>query len=90
MVCIFVLFIWFICDRKNENFDGYNIGFFYINGENDKVWGYELWGYGGYKFKVVGSDFSFFVWVVDFFGGNQQVVRNVFFCELVFDVMVFY
>ncbi len=55
----FAPFIRLIRDKKNENFDGYNIGFPYTNGENDKVRGYEIRGYGGYKSKAAGSDSSF-------------------------------
>ena len=86
----FAPFIRLIRDRKNENFDGYNIGFPYTNGENDKVRGYELRGYGGYKSKAAGSDSSSSAWVADLSGGNQQAVRNVFFCESAFDAMAFY
>ena len=38
----FAPFIRLIRDRKNENFDGYNIGFPYTNGENNQVRGYEM------------------------------------------------
>ena len=51
----FAPFIRLIRDRKNENFDGYNIGFPYTNGENNQVRGYEMRGYGGYKSKAAGS-----------------------------------
>ena len=86
----FAPFIRLIRDKKNENFDGYNIGFPYTNGENDKVRGYEMRGYGGYKSKAAGSDSSSSAWVADLSGGNQQAVKNVFFCESAFDAMAFY
>lgn len=86
----FAPFIRLIRDRKNENFDGYNIGFPYTNGENDKVRGYEMRGYGGYKSKAAGSDSSSSAWVADLSGGNRLVVKNVFFCESAFDAMAFY
>ena len=86
----FAPFIRLIRDRKNENFDGYNIGFPYTNGENDQVRGYEMRGYGGYKSKAAGSDSSSSAWVADLSGGNQQAVKNVFFCESAFDAMAFY
>lgn len=86
----FAPFIRLIRDRKNENFDGYNIGFPYTNGENDKVRGYELRGYGGYKSKAAGSDSSSSAWVSDLSGGYPNVVKSVFFCESAFDAMAFY
>ncbi len=86
----FAPFIRLIRDRKNENFDGYNIGFPYTNGENNQVRGYEMRGYGGYKSKAAGSDSSSSAWVADLSGGNQQAVKNVFFCESAFDAMAFY
>ena len=86
----FAPFIRLIRDRKNENFDGYNIGFPYTNGENDKVRGYEMRGYGGYKSKAAGSDSSSSAWVADLSGGYPNVVKSVFFCESAFDVMAFY
>ena len=86
----FAPFIRLIRDRKNENFDGYNIGFPYTNGENDKVRGYEMRGYGGYKSKAAGSDSSSSAWVADLSGGYPNVVKSVFFCESAFDAMAFY
>lgn len=86
----FAPFIRLIRDRKNENFDGYNIGFPYTNGENDKVRGYEMRGYGGYKSKAAGSDSSSSAWVADLSGGYPNVVKSVFFCESAFDAMAFF
>ena len=86
----FAPFIRLILDKKNENFDGYNIGFPYTNGENDKVRGYEIRGYGGYKSKAAGSDSSNSAWVADLSGGYPNIVKHVFFCESAFDAMAFY
>ena len=86
----FAPFIRLIRDKKNENFDGYNIGFPYTNGHSDEIKGYELRGYGGYKSKAAGSDSSSSAWVADLSGGNWLVVKNVFFCESAFDAMAFY
>lgn len=86
----FAPFIRLIRDKKNENFDGYNIGFPYTSGENDQVRGYELRGYGGYKSKAAGSDSSSSAWVADLSGGYPNVVKSVFFCESAFDAMAFY
>ena len=86
----FAPFIRLIRDKKNENFDGYNIGFPYTNGENDKVRGYEIRGYGGYKSKAAGSDSSTSAWVADLSGGYPNIVKHVFFCESAFDAMAFY
>ena len=86
----FAPFIRLIRDRKNENFDGYNIGFPYTNGENNQVRGYEMRGYGGYKSKAAGSDSSSSAWVADLSGGYPNVVKSVFFCESAFDAMAFF
>ncbi|EJW90911.1 hypothetical protein EVA_20982, partial [gut metagenome] len=74
-VRIFAPFIHLVRDRKNENFDGYNIGFPYTGGDNEKIKGYELRGYGGYKSKAAGSDSSTAAWVADLSGGNHQLVK---------------
>lgn len=86
----FAPFIRLIRDRKNENFDGYNIGFPYTNGENNQVRGYEMRGYGSYKSKAAGSDSSSSAWVADLSGDYPNVVKSVFFCESAFDAMAFY
>ena len=78
-----------IRDRRNGNFDGYNIGFPYTDTDN-QVKGYEVRGYGGYKSKVAGTDSSSAAWVADFSGGNPEAVRSVFFCESAFDAMAFH
>ncbi|EJX05813.1 hypothetical protein EVA_06077, partial [gut metagenome] len=44
----FASFIKLVLDKKNENFDGYNIGFPYTKGENKRIRGFEIRGYGGY------------------------------------------
>ena len=46
----FAPFISFIRDKRNGNFDGYNIGFPYTNADG-QVKGYEIRGYGGYKLR---------------------------------------
>ena len=85
----FVPFISFIRDKRNGNFDGYNIGFPYTAADG-QVKGYEIRGYGGYKSKAAGTDSSSAAWVADFSGGNPEAVRSVFFCESAFDAMAFH
>ena len=53
----FAPFVFLIRDRRNGNFDGYNIGFPYTDTDN-QVKGYEVRGYGGYKSKAAGTDSS--------------------------------
>ena len=86
----FAPFIKQVFDKKNENYEGYNIGFPYTSDSEGIVKGYELRGYGGYKSKAAGSDSTTSAWVADLSGGYPNVVKNVFFCESAFDAMAFY
>lgn len=83
-------FISLIRDKRNENFDGYNIGFPYTEEVDSKVQGYEIRGMGGYKSKAAGTNSSSAAWVAYLSGGNNGLVRNVFFFESAFDAMFFY
>ena len=83
-------FISLIRDKRNEKFDGYNIGFPYTNGIDDAIKGYEIRGHGGYKSKAAGTDSSTSAWVADLSNGNNGMVKSVFFCESAFDAMAFY
>lgn len=89
IVRTFAPFISLVRDRRNGNFDGYNIGFPYTNEKNNEVRGYEIRGYG-YKSKAAGTDSSSSAWVADLSNGNREAVRSVFFCESAFDAMAFY
>lgn len=80
-------FITLVRDKRNEKFDGCNIGFPYTSGEDDKVRGYEIRGFGGYKAKAAGTDSTASAWVADLSGGMPQ---KVFFLESAFDAMAFY
>jgi len=79
-----------IRDKRNEKFDGYNIGFPYTNGKDDAIKGYEIRGHGGYKSKAAGTDSSSSAWVADLSNGNNGMVKSVFFCESAFDAMAFF
>lgn len=83
-------FISLIRDKRNEKFNGYNIGFPYTNGKDDAIKGYEIRGHGGYKSKAAGTDSSTSAWVADLSNGNNGMVKSVFFCESAFDAMAFY
>ena len=83
-------FISLIRDTKNENFDGYNIGFPYTEASDSSVKGYEIRGMGGYKSKAAGTNSSSAAWVADLSGGNNGLVKSVFFCESAFDAIAFY
>ena len=85
-----VPFISLIRDTRNENFDGYNIGFPYTESDESGIKGYEIRGMGGYKSKAAGTNSSSAAWVADLSGGNIDNVRSVFFCESAFDAMAFY
>ena len=83
-------FISLIRDTKNENFDGYNIGFPYTGAKDSEVKGYEIRGLSGYKSKAAGTNSSSAAWVADLSGGNTYLVKSVFFTESAFDAMAFY
>ncbi len=83
-------FLSLIRDTKNENFDGYNIGFPYTESADSGIKGYEIRGMGGYKSKAAGTNSSSAAWVADLSGGDGSSVRSVFFCESAFDAMAFY
>ena len=76
-------------DKRNDKFDGYNAAFPYTD-KDDKVKGYEIRGFGGYKSKAAGTDSSSSAWVADLSGGNREAVKSVFFFESAFDAMAFY
>lgn len=78
-------------NRQDRNTNYFNIGFPYRKPGNDKVVGYEIRGYGGFKSKAVGTDSAHAAWIVDFTDGkNPSEVKNVFFAESGFDVMAMY
>ena len=83
-------FISLIRDKRNEKFDGYNIGFPYTNGKEETIKGYEIRGHGGYKSKAAGTDSTSSAWAADLSNGNEGLVKSVFFCESAFDAMAFY
>ena len=83
-------FITLIRDTKNENFDGYNIGFPYTESSESGIRGYEIRGAGGYKSKAAGTNSSSAAWVADLSGGNSYQVKSVFFFESAFDAIAFY
>lgn len=83
-------FLSLIRDTKNENFDGYNVGFPYTESADSGIMGYEIRGMGGYKSKAAGTNSSSAAWVADLSGSDGSSVRSVFFCESAFDAMAFY
>ena len=83
-------FVSLIRDTKNENFDGFNIGFPYTDSAQSAPKGYEIRGMGGYKSKAAGTNSSSAAWVADLSGGNSYLVKSVFFFESAFDAMAFY
>lgn len=76
-------------DKRNDKFDGYNVAFPYTD-KDDKVKGYEIRGFGGYKSKAAGTDSSSSAWVADLSSGNREAVKRVLFFESAFDAMAFY
>lgn len=89
-VRIFSPFLSLIRDTKNENFDGYNVGFPYTESVGSSIKGYEIRGMGGYKSKAAGTNSSTASWVADLSGGNSEAVKSVYFFESAYDAMAFY
>lgn len=83
-------FLSLIRDTRNENFNGFNIGFPYTESAESGIKGYEIRGMGGYKSKAAGTNSSSAAWVADLSGGNPENVRAVYFCESAFDAMAFF
>lgn len=77
-----------IKDRRNVKYDGYNIGFPYINPMTDELAGFEIRGSNGFKSKAVGTDSAHSAWMAQF--GDKEAIRNVYFFESSFDAMAFY
>lgn len=89
-VMSFAPFIHLVSDRNNPNFRGFNIAFPYTSESPDKVEGYEIRGFGGFKSKAAGTNSNSAAWVADFSNGNSAMVKNVYFFESAFDAMAFY
>ena len=83
-------FMSLIRDTRNENFDGFNIGFPYTESAESGIKGYEIRGLGGYKSKAAGTNSSSAAWVADLSGGKSYLVKSVFFFESAFDAIAFY
>lgn len=83
-------FLSLIRDTRNENFNGFNIGFPYTESAESGIKGYEIRGMGGYKSKAAGTNSSSAAWVADLSGGNPENVRAIYFCESAFDAMAFF
>lgn len=83
-------FISLVHDTRNDNFDGFNVGFPYTGAEGESVEGYEIRGMGGYKSKAAGTNSSSAAWVADLSGGANSAVKSVFFCESAFDAIAFF
>lgn len=78
-----------IKDKKQKNFDGFNIGFPYKNTETGEITGFEIRGGNGFKSKAAGTDSSKSFWSAEF-GGSSSMIRNVYLFESSFDAMAFY
>lgn len=89
-VKIFSPFLSLIRDTRNENFDGFNVGFPYTESSDSGIKGYEIRGMGGYKSKAAGTNSSTASWVADLSGGNSEAVKSVYFFESAYDAMAFY
>lgn len=78
-----------IRDKRNENFDGYNIGFPYTTYDDGKTEGYEIRGMSGYKSKAAGTNSSSAAWVANISNVRSDMIENIYFFESAFDAMAF-
>lgn len=79
-----------IRDKRNANFDGYNIGFPYRNTEGE-IAGYEIRGNKGFKAKAAGTDCSNSFWSARFPAGCEPLAcANVYLFESCFDAIAFH
>lgn len=79
-----------IRDTKMTNFDGYNIGFPYVNPFSDKLSGYEIRGGAGFKSKASGTDSTNAFWTAEFIRKPNFNISHVYLFESGFDAMAFY
>ncbi|MCM1491466.1 MAG: DUF3991 and toprim domain-containing protein [Muribaculum sp.] len=79
-----------IKDLNNKSYDGYNIGFPYINPTTMQLSGYEIRGNKGYKSKAAGTDSSHSAWIAEFPRDAPHNIRNVYFFESSVDALSFY
>lgn len=76
-----------IKDLAPNSFAGYNLGFPYVNLAENKVEGYEMRGYGGFKSMAAGTNAGSTCWVANFAGNNP--VKTVYCFESGYDAMAF-
>ena len=69
----------------------FNIGFPYTEPGQDKIVGYEIRGYNGFKNKAAGTNSTSGAWIVDLSNEkNAFNIKNVYFAESAYDIMSFY
>lgn len=80
-----------IKDTKMTQYPYFNLGFPYRRPGDDKIVGYEIRGFGGFKNKAAGTDSSSAAWIADLSKDKDpNSIKNVFFAESAFDMMAFY
>ena len=82
--------ITLVRDVRMKNFDGYNIGFPYVDPSNGKLAGYEIRGGAGFKSKAAGTDSSNAFWCAEFINNQNFLISHIFMFESGFDAMAFY
>lgn len=76
-------------DKQRDGVSYVNLGFPYRVAGQDKVVGYELRGFGGFKSKAVGTNSTTGAWIATKAVSHSDV-RYVYFAESGFDIMAFY
>ena len=67
-----------------------NLAFPYRNPDDmEKIVGYEVRGFSGFKGKAEGSNSTTGMWIADFTQGNPDKAKYIFFAESAFDAMSF-
>ena len=82
--------ITLVRDIKMKNYDGYNIGFPYIDPLKGQLAGYEIRGGVGFKSKAAGTDSANSFWCAEFIRKPDFKVSHIFLFESGFDAMAFY
>lgn len=87
----FAPFLRRIKDLRMTQYPYFNIGFPYTEPGQDKIVGYEIRGYNGFKNKAAGTNSTSGAWIVDLSNEkNAFNIKNVYFAESAYDIMSFY
>ena len=85
----FAPFLNRVRDLNATKFTNFNLGFPYTLPETGEVAGYEIRGYNKFKSKAAGTNSTQGAWIVDMTESKNPLdVKNVYFAESGFDIMI--